>query len=163
MKPTRSRDEDNRRRHPVPWPRSVEIKAVLVVALAFLAGFYYLSGGVSRDARWIVSLLRFEDSYVRHCKGGLAYYLKTYENQRLGRLEIYQDAGPHDVHLVYDAQNPSGSMVRGGFRCLYVPGSGRSSSVRPQLRDVELYGARLTVNERLMLEANILNAIDRNR
>ena len=163
MKPTRSRDDDNHRRRPPPWPLHVEIAALLAVAFAFPVCFYLLFGGASRDARWIVSLLRFEDSYVRHCKGGLAYYLKTYENQRLVQLEIYQDAGPHDVRLVYDAQNPSGSMVRGGFRCLYVPGSGRSSSVRPQLRDVELYGARLTVNERLMLEANILNAIDRNR
>ena len=61
----------------------------------------------------------------------MAYYLKTYENQRLVQEEIYQDAGPHDVSLVYDAQKPSGTMVRGGFRCLYVPGSGASSSVRP--------------------------------
>ena len=163
MKPTRSRDEDNRRRHPVPWPRHVEIAALLAVAFAFPVCFYLLFGGASRDARWIVSLLRFEDSYVKHCKDGLAYYLKSYENLEVVQLEIYQDAGPHDVRLVYDAQNPSGPMIRGGFRCLYVPGSGGSSSVRPQLRDVELDGARLTVNERLMLEANILDAIRRNR
>ncbi len=44
MKPTRSRDEDNRRRHPVPWPRSVEIKALLVAGCAILYFIYYLFG-----------------------------------------------------------------------------------------------------------------------
>ena len=44
MKPARSRDEDNRRRHPVPWPRSVEIKALLVAGCVILWYFYYLFG-----------------------------------------------------------------------------------------------------------------------
>ncbi len=104
-----------------------------------------------------------EDIFVSHCKAAMTYHLRTHGNLRVVQQEVYQDAGPHDVRLVYDAQDPSGPMVRGGFRCRYVPGSGGSSSVRPQLRDVEVDGARLTVNERLMLEANILDAIRRNR
>ncbi len=93
----------------------------------------------------------------------MTYHLRTQGNRRVVQPEVYQDADPHDVRLVYDAQNPSGPMVRGEFRCLYVPGSGGSSSRRPQLLDVEVDGAGLTVNERLMLEANIVDATDRNR
>ncbi len=107
--------------------------------------------------------LGHEDIFVSHCKAAMTYHLRTQGNPRVVQQGVYQDADPHDVRLVYDAQNASGPMVRGGFRCLYVPGSGGSSSVRPQLRDVELDGTRLPVNERLMLEANILDAIRRNR
>ena len=107
--------------------------------------------------------LGHEDSFVSHRKAAMTYHLRTQGNLRVVQQEIYQDSGPHDVRLVYDAQNPSGSLIRGGFRCLYVPGSGGSSNFGPQLRDVEVDGARLTVNERLTLEANIVDAIDRNR
>ena len=107
--------------------------------------------------------LGHEDSFVSHCKAAMTYHLRTQGNLRVVQQEVYQDADPHDVRLVYDAQNRSGSMVRGEFRCLFRPGSAYSSNFGPQLRDVELDGARLTVNERLMLEANIVGAIRRNR
>ena len=40
MKPSRSRDEDNWRRHPVPWPRRVEIKALLFAGFIILWGIF---------------------------------------------------------------------------------------------------------------------------
>ena len=107
--------------------------------------------------------LGHENIFASHCKAAMTCHLRTQGNLRVVQEEIYQDAGPHDVRLVYDAQNPSGQMVGGKFRCLYVPGSGGSSSVRPQLRDVELHGARLTVNERLMLDIYGGDAVRQNR
>ncbi len=104
-----------------------------------------------------------EDIFVRHCKAAMTYHLRTQGNLRVVQQEVYQDADPHDVRLVYDAQDPSGPMVRGDFRCLYVPGGGGSSNFDPRFSYIEVNGLRLTANERLMLEANIVDAIDRNR
>ncbi len=42
MTPTRSRDEENRRRHPVPWPRRVEIKALLFAGCVILLYIYFV-------------------------------------------------------------------------------------------------------------------------
>ena len=96
--------------------------------------------------------LGHENIFARHCKAAMTCHLRTQGNLRVVQQGVYQDAGPHDVRLVYDAHNPSGQMVGGEFRCLYVPVSGGSSSVHPQLRDVELHGARLTVGQRILLD-----------
>ncbi len=44
MKPTRSGREDNHRRRPLPWPRRVEIKALLFAGCLILYCIYYLFG-----------------------------------------------------------------------------------------------------------------------
>ncbi len=44
MKPIKSGREDNHKRRPLPWSRSVEIKALLVVGCLILYYFYYLFG-----------------------------------------------------------------------------------------------------------------------
>ena len=143
MKPTGSPEQDNRTRRPIPWLLHVEITAVLAVVFVLLAVFYVFFGSASEDVRRIAVALGYEDSYVRHCKTGLAYYLKTYENQRLVQQKASQDADPNDVRLVYGAQDPSGAMVRGEFRCLFVPGSAYTSDLGPRLRNAEVDGTRL--------------------
>ena len=147
MKPTGNGDQDDRRRRPIPWPRHVEIAAVLAVAFALVAGFYLIFGGVSEHVRRFAVDLGYEDSYVRSCKTALAYYLKTYENQRLVQQEYSKNVDPHNVRLTYGAQDSSGAMVRGEFRCLFRPGSAYSSDFGPRLDDVEVDGRRLPLGQ----------------
>lgn len=147
MKPTGSGGQDKRRRRPIPWPLRVEITAVLVVASALLACFYLLFGGASEDFRRFAVDLGYEDSYVGHCKIGLAYYLKTYENLEVVQQEYSKNVDPHDVRLTYGAEDPSGAMVRGEFRCLFRPGSAYSSDFGPRLNDVEVNGTRLPLGQ----------------
>lgn len=143
MEPTGDPERDERRRRPIPWPRHVEIAAVFAAVSAVLAVLYVLFGGASEDLRRLAVTLGYEDSYVRNCEAGLAYYLKTYENQRIVQQEYFQDVNPHDVRLAYDAQDSSGAKVHGEFRCLFVPGSAYSSDIGPRLRNVEVDGKRL--------------------
>ena len=143
MKQPGDPEPGNRKRRPIPWPRHVEIAAVFAVAFALLAFFYVFFGSASEDLRRFAVDLGYEDSYVGHCKIGLAYYLKTYENQRLVQQEYSKNVDPHDVRLAYDAKDPSGAVVRGEFRCLFRPGSAYSSDIGPLLDDVEVNGIRL--------------------
>ena len=108
-----------------------------------LAGFYLIFGGASEDLRRFAVDLGYEDSYVKHCKTGLAYYLKTYENLEVIQQEYSKNVDPHDVRLTYGAQDPSGAIVRGEFRCLFRPGSAYSSDIGPRLNHVEVDGIRL--------------------
>ena len=57
MKPTGSGREDNHRRRPLPWPRSVEIMALLVAGCVILWYFYYLLGDLGEDAALLRALL----------------------------------------------------------------------------------------------------------
>ncbi len=151
MKPTGNGGQDKRTRRPIPWPRHVEIAAVFAVASAFLAFFYVFFGGASEDLRRFAVDLGYEDSYVRSCKTGLAYYLKTYENQRLVQQAYSKNMDPYDVLLAYDAQDPSGATIRGEFRCLFRPGSAYSSDIGPRLNHVEVDGMRLPSSQRLRI------------
>ncbi len=92
------------------------------------------------------------DIFVSRCKAAMTYHLRTQGNLRVVQQEVYQDADPHDVRLAYDAQDPSGSMVRGEFRCLYVPGSGASSNFGPQLNDIEVNGTKLPLGQTVRIE-----------
>ena len=151
MKPTGNGGQDKRRRRSIPWPRHVEITAVLAVAFALLAFFYVFFGSASEDLRRISLHLGYEDSYVRSCKTALAYYLKTYENQRLVQQEYSKNVDPHDVLLTYGAKDSSGATVRGEFRCFFRPGSAYSSDIGPRLNHVEVDGMRLPSSQRLRI------------
>ena len=152
MKPSGNGGQDDRRRRPIPWPRHVEIAAVLTAASALLACFYLVFGGASEDFRRFAVDLGYEDSYVKHCRTGLAYYLKTYENLEVVQQEYSKDVDPHDVRLTYGAQDPSGAMVHGEFRCLFRPGSAYPSDLGPSLNHVEVNGRRLSVDQTVQIE-----------
>jgi hypothetical protein len=136
-------ERGGRRRRPIPWPRHVEIAAICAAASALLVVFYVLFGRPSETLRRYAVELGYEDSYVKSCKAGLAYYLKMYESQRLVRQEYSKSADPHDVRLAYNAQDSSGVTVRGVFRCLFRPGSAYYSEIGPSLNHVEVDGTRL--------------------
>ena len=146
MKPSGSPEQDGRKRRPIPWPLHVEITAIFAVVSVLAAVFYVLFGGASEDLRRFAVTLGYEDSYVRNCKTALAYYLKTYENQEVVQQEYLRDVNPHDVRLAYGAQDSSGELVRGEFRCLYSPGSAYSSEIGPNLDDIEVNGKRLPLS-----------------
>ena len=152
MKPSGDPEQDGRKRRPIPWPRHVEITAILAVVFVLVAVFYVLFGSASEDLRRVSLALGYEDSYARHCKVRLTYYLKTHENLRIFQKEGSQDVDPHDVRLAYDAQDPSGATVRGEFRCLYRPGSAYSSEYGPRLDDVEVDGTRLSSDQVFWIE-----------
>ncbi len=151
MKQPGDPEPGNRKRRPIPWPRHVEITAVFAVAFAFLAFFYVFFGSASEDVRRFAVDLGYEDSYVRSCKTSLAYYLKTYENQRLVQQEYSKNVDPHNVRLTYGAQDLSGATVRGEFRCLFRPGSAYPSDIGPLLNDVEVNGRRLPRGQKVRI------------
>ena len=163
MKPTGNGGQDKRTRRPIPWPRHVEIAAVLTVASVLVACFYLLFGGASEDLRRFAVDLGYEDSYVKRCKTGLAYYLKTYENLEVVQQEYSKNVDPHDVRLTYDAQDSSGAMVRGEFRCLFRPGSAYSSDLGPELNDVEVNDRRLPLGQTVRIELFGPMEMDQNR
>ncbi len=143
MKPTRNGAQDNRKRRPIPWPRHVEIAAVFAVAFAFLAFFYVFFGSASEDVRRFALFLGYEDGHVRRCESGLAYYLKFRKKLRLVQQEVYQDVDPHDVRLAYHAQDPSGAVVRGEFRCVFRWDSTYTADLGPRFSYIEVDGIRL--------------------
>ncbi len=151
MKRPGSSERDGRRRRPIPWPRHVEISALLAAGFAVLAVLYMLFGGASEDLRRFAVSLGYEDSYVKHCKVALPYYLKTYEDRQLIQSEYLPDPDPHDVRLAYGAQNSSGTTVRGEFRCLFDPGSAYTSDYVPLLNYVEANGTRLPSHQTLRI------------
>ena len=152
MKQPGDPEPGNRKRRPIPWPRHVEIAAVFAVAFALLVFFYVYFGSFSEDVRRFAVDLGYEDSYVKSCKTALAYYVKTYENQRLVQQAYSKNVDPHDVRLTYGAQDPSGATVRGEFRCLFRPGSAYSSDIGPELNDVEVDGRRLPLSQTVRIE-----------
>jgi hypothetical protein len=145
-------DRDDRRRRPIPWPLHVEISALLAAAAALLVVFYVLFGNPSEELRRIAVDLGYKDSYVRSCEAGLAYYLKSYENQQLVQQEYSKNVDPHDVRLAYDAQDSSGATVHGEFRCLFRKGSAYSSNYGPELNDVEVNGTELPAAQTVRIE-----------
>ncbi len=147
MKQPGDPERDDRRRRPIPWPRHVEIAAICAAVSALLVVFYVLFGGASEDLRRFSVNLGYKDSYVRHCEAGLAYYLRTFEKQRLVQKEYSKSADPYDVLLAYDAQDSSGVTVRGEFRCLFRHGGVYSSDFDPSLNHVEVDGKRLPVSQ----------------
>lgn len=140
-------ERNDRRRRPIPWPLHVGITALATAVLAVLAVLYVLFGSASEDLRRFAVSLGYEDSYVRHCKVALPYYLKTYEARQLVQSDYLPDPDPHDVRLAYDAQDTSGELVRGEFRCLFRKGSANSSDFGPRLNDVEVNGKKLPVDQ----------------
>ena len=152
MKQPGDPEPGNRKRRPIPWPRHVEIAAVFAVAFALLAFFYVFFGSASEDLRRFAVDLGYEDSYVKSCKTSLAYYLKTYQNQRLVQQAYSKNVDPHDVLLTYGAQDPSGATFRGEFRCLFRPGSAYSSDIGPLLNDVEVDGRRLPLGQTVRID-----------
>ncbi len=145
-------ERGDRKRRPIPWLRYVEIAAVFAALSALLVVFYVLFGGAPETLRRFAVALGYEDSYIKHCKASLAYYLKTYASQRLVQDEYVQDADPHDVRLAYDAQDSSGELVRGEFHCLYRPGSAFSSDFGPRLDDAEVNGRKIPLNQIVWIE-----------
>ena len=145
-------ERNDRKRRPIPWPRHVEIAAIFAALSALLVVFYVLFGHPSETLRRFAVDLGYEDSYVKSCAAGLAYYLKTYESQRLVKQAYSKNVDPHDVRLAYDAQDSSGVTVRGEFRCLFRPGSAYSSDYGPELNYVEVNGKTLPAARKVRIE-----------
>ncbi len=163
MKRSCDPERDGRRRRPIPWPRHVEIAAIFAAVSAVLVVLYVLFGGASENLRRFAVELGYEDSYVRHCEAGLAYYLRTFENQRLVQKEYSKSADPYDVLLAYDAQDSSGVTVRGEFRCLFRHGGVYSSDFGPSLNDVEVNGEKLSVSQKVEINLFAPSEMRQNR
>ncbi len=156
-------ERDGRRRRPIPWPRHVEIAAIFAALSALLVVFYVLFGGASEDLRRFSVALGHEDSYVKHCKVALPYYLKTYENRQLVQQEYSKSADPHDVHLTYESRDSSGVLVRGEFRCIFRPGSAYSSDFGPRLNAIEVNGTKLPADQKVRINLFAPSEMRQNR
>lgn len=163
MKQPGGPERDDRKRRPIPWPRHVEIAAIFAALSALLVVFYVLFGRPSETLRRFAVELGYEDSYVRHCEAGLAYYLRTFEDQLLVQKTYSKSADPYDVRLAYDAQDSSGATVRGEFRCLFRHGGVYSSDFDPSLNDVEVNGKKLSVSQKVEINLFAPSEMQQNR
>ena len=107
--------------------------------------------------------LGHEDIFVSHCKAAMTCHLRTQGNLRVVQEGVYRDAGPHDVRLAYHAQDPSGAVVRGEFRCVFRWDSAYTADLGPRFSYIEVDGIRLPSRQTRRIDYLRPNEMQQNR